>query len=151
MSIDWCRSWPLARKNRQKSLIVVSGLKIDGCMHPLPKIDGCSCTRRTRTNKGPDPLYDKIVHLHCCFFHISDGYLSLLATGLLFFWVNLSFWTCWSRWTTCWKCLCWKCFHRLKWKYHKYPSHNCQTRYRAKYKRKTMAIQLLQVLNLIST
>ena len=31
----------------------VSGLKIDECMHPLPKIDGCSCTRRTRTIKGP--------------------------------------------------------------------------------------------------
>ena len=34
-------------------LNVVSGLKIDGCMHPLPQIDGCSCTRRTRTNKAP--------------------------------------------------------------------------------------------------
>ena len=29
-------------------------LKIDGCMHPLPKIDGCSCTRRTRSNQSPD-------------------------------------------------------------------------------------------------
>ena len=43
----------VSRKNQTKSLNEVSGLKIDGCMHPLPQIDGCSCTRRTRTNKGP--------------------------------------------------------------------------------------------------
>ena len=35
-SIDGCSICPLAGKIRQKSLIVVSGLKIDGCMHPLP-------------------------------------------------------------------------------------------------------------------
>ena len=28
----------------------VAALKIDGCMHPLTKIEGCSCTR---SNKGP--------------------------------------------------------------------------------------------------
>ena len=38
---------------QQEILDKKSGLKIDGCMHPLPKIDGCSCTRRTRTHKGP--------------------------------------------------------------------------------------------------
>ena len=32
----------------------VAALKIDGCMDPLPKIEGCSCTRRTHSNKGPD-------------------------------------------------------------------------------------------------
>ena len=51
--IDGCKIWPLEGKMRQNSLNVVSGLKIDGCMHPLPQIDGCSCTCRTRTNKGP--------------------------------------------------------------------------------------------------
>ena len=55
ISIDGCRIWPIARNIRQKSLMEVSGLKIDGCMHPLPKIDGCSCTRRTRTNQVPVP------------------------------------------------------------------------------------------------
>ena len=45
--IDGCRIWPIVRKIRQKSLEEVSGLKIDGCMHPLPNIgyeisiDGC--------------------------------------------------------------------------------------------------------------
>ena len=29
-------------------------LKIDGCMHPLPKIDGCSSARRTHSNQGHD-------------------------------------------------------------------------------------------------
>ena len=53
ISIDGCRIWPIARKIRQKSPEEVLGLKIDGCMHPLPRIDGCSCTRRTRTNQGP--------------------------------------------------------------------------------------------------
>ena len=53
ISIEECRIWPLAGKIRQNSLNVVSGLKIDGCMHPLPQIDGCSCTLRTRTNQGP--------------------------------------------------------------------------------------------------
>ena len=53
ISFYGCRIWPLAGKIIQKSLNVGSGLKIDGCMHPLPQIDGCSCTLRTRTNKGP--------------------------------------------------------------------------------------------------
>ena len=53
ISIDGCRIWPLGGKIRQKSLNIVSGLKIDGCMHPLPQIDGCSCTLRTHTNQGP--------------------------------------------------------------------------------------------------
>ena len=74
VSIERCRIWPLGGKIRQKSGIrvndfiwqvqdlavsrknqakkAVSGLKIDGCMHWL-RIDGCSCTPRTRTNKDP--------------------------------------------------------------------------------------------------
>ena len=32
-------------------------LKIDGCMHPLLKIDGCSCTLCTRSNQGPATSY----------------------------------------------------------------------------------------------
>ena len=52
--MEWFKIWPLAEKISQKSLNAVSGLKIDGCMHPLPQIDVCSCTRRTHdTNKGP--------------------------------------------------------------------------------------------------
>ena len=43
----------ISRKYQTKSLNEVLGLKIDGCMHPLPQIDGCSCTLRTRTNQGP--------------------------------------------------------------------------------------------------
>ena len=31
----------------------LAALKIDGCMHPLPQIGGCSCTRRTRSNTDP--------------------------------------------------------------------------------------------------
>ena len=27
--------------------------KTDGCMHPLSKSDGCSCTRCTRSYEGP--------------------------------------------------------------------------------------------------
>ena len=54
ISIDGCKIWPLAQKVGQKSLNVVSGLKIDGCMHLLPQIDGCSCTLRTRTNQGTE-------------------------------------------------------------------------------------------------
>ena len=50
-SIDGCRIRPLAGKIRKKSLNVVLGLKIDGCMHPWPQIDRCSCAPRTRTNQ----------------------------------------------------------------------------------------------------
>ena len=57
ISIDGCRIWPIAEKIGQKSLNAVLGLKIDGSMHPLPQIDGCSCTLRTRTNQGPDNYY----------------------------------------------------------------------------------------------
>ena len=60
ISIDGCRIWPLAGKIKQNSLNVVSGLKMDGCMHPLPQIDGCSCTRRTRTNKGPEFVFKNL-------------------------------------------------------------------------------------------
>ena len=38
ISIDRCRIWPLAGKIRQKSLNVESGLKMNGCIHPLPQI-----------------------------------------------------------------------------------------------------------------
>ena len=51
--INGCRIWPLAWKIRQKSLNVESGLKINGCIHPLPQIDRFSWTRRTCTNWGP--------------------------------------------------------------------------------------------------
>ena len=51
ISIDGCRIRPLAGKIRKKSLNVVLGLKIDGCMHPWPQIDRCSCAPRTRTNQ----------------------------------------------------------------------------------------------------
>ena len=50
ISIDEIQNLAISWKNRQKSMTVVSGMKIDGCMHPLPQIEGCSCTR---TNKGP--------------------------------------------------------------------------------------------------
>ena len=53
ISIYGCRIWPFAGKIIQKSLNVGSGLKIDGCMYLLPHIDGCSCTRGIRNNKGP--------------------------------------------------------------------------------------------------
>ena len=36
----------------------VSGLKIDGCMHRLAKINGCSCTGRTCSNQDPVLLND---------------------------------------------------------------------------------------------
>ena len=63
ISIDGCMIWPLAGKIRQNSLNVESVLKIDRCMCPLPQIDGCSCTRRTRTNKGPvNPIITKVLH-----------------------------------------------------------------------------------------
>ena len=56
ISIDGWKIWPLAGKAGQKSLNIVSGLKIDrcidGCMHKLHRIDGCSCTHPTRTNKN---------------------------------------------------------------------------------------------------
>ena len=66
ISIDGCRIWPLAGKIGQKSLNVVSGLKIDGCMHPLPQIDGCSCTLRTCTNQGPAmPIWQPFYALFC--------------------------------------------------------------------------------------
>ena len=54
ISIGRCWINLLAGKIQKKSLKKVSGLKIDGCMHPLPKIDGCSCTGRTRTNEDPE-------------------------------------------------------------------------------------------------
>ena len=40
----------------------VAALKIDGCMHLLPKIEGCSCNRRIRSNKGP-ALYDMMIRM----------------------------------------------------------------------------------------
>ena len=40
-----------SKKNQTKMSERSIYLKIDGCMHPLPKIDGCSCTRRTRSNE----------------------------------------------------------------------------------------------------
>ena len=52
ISIDRVQDLAISRKNQTKSLNKVSGLKIDGCMHPLPQIDSCSCTHRTCTNKG---------------------------------------------------------------------------------------------------
>ena len=51
--IDGCKLDHLQEKldkKGQKKVKEVSGLKNDGCMHPLPKIDGCSCTR---SNEGP--------------------------------------------------------------------------------------------------
>ena len=51
ISIDGCRIWTFARRSRQKIVREVAALKNDGCIHPLPKTEGCSCTRRTRSNK----------------------------------------------------------------------------------------------------
>ena len=34
-------------------MIEALALKIEGCMHPLPKIDGGSCTCCTHSNKDP--------------------------------------------------------------------------------------------------
>ena len=52
ISIDGCRIWILADKRKQKIVKEVPALKIDGCMHPLPNIEGCSSTRRICPNKG---------------------------------------------------------------------------------------------------
>ena len=43
-----------SKKNQTKMSERSIYLKIDRFMHPFPKIDGCSCTRRTRSNQGPD-------------------------------------------------------------------------------------------------
>ena len=53
ISIDGCMICLSVGNICQKSLKEVTGLKIDGCMHPLPKINGCSYTHRTRSNKVP--------------------------------------------------------------------------------------------------
>ena len=54
ISIDGCRLWLLTGKSDKKVWTqYLSDLKIYGCMHPWPKIDRCSCIRRTHTNKGP--------------------------------------------------------------------------------------------------
>ena len=53
----WWRIYSWAGKIRQKNLKEVSGLKIDGCSHLLPKIDGCSCNRQTSSNQGPEILF----------------------------------------------------------------------------------------------
>ena len=48
--------WTLTGESRQKIVEEVAALKNDECMHPLTKIEGCTCplrTLRTRTNKGP--------------------------------------------------------------------------------------------------
>ena len=58
ISIDGCRIWPIAEKVRQKSVKEVSGLKIDGCMHQLPKIDGCSCTYHICCNQVPCLVFE---------------------------------------------------------------------------------------------
>ena len=40
-------------KVQKKCIVRLKWLKIDGCMHPLLKIDGCSCTLCTRYYEGP--------------------------------------------------------------------------------------------------
>ena len=60
ISIYGCRIWPLAGKIGQKILNVVSGLKIDGC----------SCTRCTRTKKVP-----------CCTFKKGYGIINVGHVG----------------------------------------------------------------------
>ena len=42
-----------SEKNQKKCILKLKWLKIDGCMHPLLKIDGCSCTLCTRYYEGP--------------------------------------------------------------------------------------------------
>ena len=42
-----------SEKNQKKCILKLKWLKIDGCMHPLLKIDGCNCTLCTRYYKGP--------------------------------------------------------------------------------------------------
>ena len=54
ISIDRCKFDHLQENMDKKTVKEVSGLKIDGCMHPLPKIDRCSCTSHTCSNKDPD-------------------------------------------------------------------------------------------------
>ena len=41
-----------SEKNQKKCILKLKWLKIDGCMHPLLKIDGCSCTLCTRYYEG---------------------------------------------------------------------------------------------------
>ena len=42
-----------SEKIQRKCVLKVKWLKIDGCMHPLLKIEGCSCTLCTRYYEGP--------------------------------------------------------------------------------------------------
>ena len=51
--IEGCRIDYL-KKNSDKNIVIeVLGLEIDGHMHPLQKIDDCSCIRHIHSNKGP--------------------------------------------------------------------------------------------------
>ena len=44
-------------KVQKKCFLRLKWLKIDGCMHPLLKIDGCSCTLCNRYYEGPDRIW----------------------------------------------------------------------------------------------
>ena len=92
------------------------------------------------------PFYIFIIHIWFFIFFVTDGDLPILATRLVYFWFVLPFWTCWSKrpGSASRKCFFRKCV-RIKWKYYKYLSNHCETRYWTKYQRKPMAIQLLQV------
>ena len=53
ISTEGCKIWLIVGKIRQNGQKEITGLKIDGCMHLLVKINGCSCTHRTKTNQAP--------------------------------------------------------------------------------------------------
>ena len=63
LAIDGCMIWTLTGTSKQKIRIEVAALKIDGCMHPFPKIEGCSCTHRICSNKDP-VLTMNFINLH---------------------------------------------------------------------------------------
>ena len=54
MKVTFSHDFDNEDKVSKSSEKVLKRLKIDGCMHPLLKIDGCSCTLCTRYYEGPE-------------------------------------------------------------------------------------------------
>ena len=79
--VDGCR-FDLDLTIYRKTQTKVLSIRIDGCMHPLPTTDECSCTHPTHSNESPQmekwqcetfPTWCQLWHWsdprNCCYWH----------------------------------------------------------------------------------
>ena len=70
-------------KVRRKYILQLKQLKIDGCMHPLFKIDQCSCTLCTRYYEGP-VLSNTELRRHSVLTYVNDHLFNFIHPYLSF-------------------------------------------------------------------